>query len=609
MLKARKNQARIGSMKHNYSICPHCGCGCGLYLVEQDGMINGVTASQNHYIGQGQLCARGWTSYQLLTADKRITEPLTKNGQGLATASWDKALETAAKKLKAVREKYGQNSIGIIVSSRLTNREAYTVKAFAQSALETQNYDSAARLCAVPMKFPNQADSQSLDQADLIVVVGANLLEDNPILGQRVLSRCKPEDDRPYISPDLTHVIPGSPARLAVLDSQKNSLAKHAGLFLWSRPGREGHVLIALLKQLVEKYNVQSVDPEFRKLKENLSKLSLGQLLDGSGVNHTDLETLANDLSSAKSPVLLFGKNLLHQPETFEAWTALSDISLLLQDRLSVLPVMNGANDYGASRILNSPDGLSYMEIIEAAGKKRLKGLILIGEDPLKTMPGRESVEKALAQLETLIVIDSYPNDCSEKAEVVLPWQLSLEKDGSFYNLDGKEQVFKSASQPSKDSQPLRDILEYLAKAMGGKLEIKEKLPEPEAVKLDPFKVIKIESEVLPFNLELGSVYPHLYGDEGQTFNSYHLAREFTGGYIELHPEDIADLGLRAGWKAKVVSDAGSIVAVIKANPNIYKKTAFMPVHFGGNVLAPFQYDVKLKTPVLKGISIKIEKI
>ena len=416
MLKARKNQARIGSMKHNYSICSHCGCGCGLYLVEQDGMINGVTASQNHYIGQGQLCARGWTSYQLLTADKKVTEPMTRNGQGLSVASWDKALEVAAKKLKAVREKHGENSIGIIASSRLTNREAYTVKVFAQSVLETQNYDSAARLCAVPMKFPNQADSQSLDQADLIVVVGANLLEDNPILGQRVLSRCKPESDRPYISADLTHVIPAQPAKLAVLDSQKNPLAKHAGLFMWSRPGREGHVLTALLKQLVEKHNIQSTDPEFRKLKEALSKFSPGQLLDGSGVNHTDLEMLARDLSSAKFPVLLFGKNLLHQPEAFEAWTALSAIALLLKDRLSVLPVMNGANDYGTGRILNSPDGLSYMEIIEAAGKKRIKGLILIGEDPLKTLPGRESVEKALSQLETLIVIDSYPNDCTRKS-------------------------------------------------------------------------------------------------------------------------------------------------------------------------------------------------
>jgi predicted molibdopterin-dependent oxidoreductase YjgC len=596
-------------MKHNFSICPHCGCGCGLYLVEQDGMVGGVSASQNHYLGQGQLCARGWTSYQLLAADKRVGAPLARNGQDLSAVSWEKALETAAKKLKAVREKHGQNSIGIIASSRLTNREASALKGFAQEVLETQNYDCAARLCAVPLNFPNQGNTQSLDRADLIVVIGSNLLEDNPILGQRVLSRCKPEEDRPYISSDLAHVIPGPSARLAVLDSQKNPLAKHAGLFLWSRPGREGHVLTALLKQLVEKHNIQSADPEFRKLKETLAKLSPGQLLDGSGVNHIDLETLASDLSSAKFPLLLFGKNLLHQPEAFEAWTALSDIALLLQGSLSVLPVMNGANDYGAGRILNSPDGLSYMEIIEAIGKKRIKGLIRIGEDPLKTLPGRESVDKALAQLETLILIDSYPSDCFEKAGVVLPWLLSLEKDGSFHNLDGRDQSFKAARVPGKDSRSLEEMLEDLAKAMGGKLAISERPPEAQAVKLDPFKAIEIESEVLPFNLELGSVYPHLYGDEGQTLNSYHLAREFTGGYIEMHPEDIADLGLRSGWKAKVVSDAGSMVAVIRANPNIYKKTAFMPVHFGGNALAPFQYDAKLKTPVFKGIAIKIEKI
>jgi predicted molibdopterin-dependent oxidoreductase YjgC len=609
MTKARKNQARVGSMKHNYSICPHCGCGCGLYLVDQDGEKGGVTASQNHYLGKGQLCSRGWTSYQLLTSDKRISEPSVRNGQGLTAVSWDKALETAAKKLKAVKDKHGDNSIGVIVSGRLTNQEAGAVKVFAQSVLETQNYDSSARLCMIPVAFPNQADTKKIDTADIVLVIGANLLEDNPILGQRILSRCKPENDRPYVSPDLTHVVPESPARLIILDSQKNQLSKHASLFLWSRPGREGHVLTALLKQLIEKHNAQSTDPEFRKLKENLSKLSPGQLIDGSGVNHVDLETAAREISSAKNPILIFGKNLLHQPEAFEAWTALSDISILLKDRLSVLPITNGANDYGTGRILNSPDGLSYMEIIEAAGKKRIRGLVLIGEDPLKVLPGKTAVEKALGQLEALIIIDSYPNDCNAMAEAVLPWKLSFEKTGSFYNLDGKKQDFATINDSGNGKRDLEVILMSLTEVIGGRMETNDKLPETETVKLDPFKVIEIESEALPFNLELGSVYPHLYGDDGQTFNTYHLARESTGGYIELHPEDIADLGLRSGWKAKVVSETGSVVTVIKANPNIYKKTAFMPIHFGGNVLAPFQYDAKLKTPVLKGIPIRIEKI
>lgn len=596
-------------MKHSYSICPHCGCGCGLYLVDQDSLAGGVTASQNHYLGQGQLCARGWTSHQLLTSDKRITAPLIRNGKSLATESWDQALEAAAKKLKAVKEKHGGNSIGVIASSRLTSREAAAVKDFSETVLDTRNYDSAARLSSAYFQFPRPASSQDLSSADLIVVLGSNLLEDNPILGQRVLSRCKPEDDRPYISPDLTHAVPEPPAKLAVLDSQRNHLARHAQAFLWCRPGREGHVLTALLKQLVERFNVHSPVPEFRQLKESLAKLPLGQLLDGSGVNHSDLESLARDLSAAAHPVLLFGKGLLHQPEAFEAWTALADMAVLMKDRMSVLPVMNGANDYGAGRMLYSRDGLSYPEIIEAIGKKQIRALLLVGEDPLRSLPGQETVEKALDQLESLIVIDSFFGPSADRAEVVIPWPLSWEKEGTFYNTDGIEQRFKAALKPASGLRSLEDVIQAVASSLGGKLNIKEQLPGLEKASLEPVRVIEIESEALPFNLELGSVYPHLYGDEGQTLNSYHLAREFVGNYLELHPEDIADLGLRAGWKARVVSNAGTLETVIRANPNIYKKTAFMPIHFGGNRLAPFRYDPRLKTPVFKGIPIRIEKI
>ena len=108
--------------------------------------------------------------------------------------------------------------------------------------------------------------------------------------------------------------------------------------------------------------------------------------------------------------------------------------------------------------------------------------------------------------------------------------------------------------------------------------------------------------------LELGTAYPHLYGDDQLTFNSYHLTREFAGGFVELHPEDIKELGVRAGWKVKVTSAAGSLVATARANPDLIKKTAFMPAHFGGNLLAPAKPNHQLKTPQLRGIAVKIEK-
>ncbi|MDI6739718.1 MAG: molybdopterin dinucleotide binding domain-containing protein, partial [Candidatus Edwardsbacteria bacterium] len=93
------------------------------------------------------------------------------------------------------------------------------------------------------------------------------------------------------------------------------------------------------------------------------------------------------------------------------------------------------------------------------------------------------------------------------------------------------------------------------------------------------------------------------------TMNTGHLAREFTGGYVELNPEDIARLGVRAGWKVKIASAAGSLQAPVKSNEAVTKGTAFMPIHFGGNALAPFAYNDKLKTPILRGIPVKIEKI
>jgi predicted molibdopterin-dependent oxidoreductase YjgC len=107
-------------MKQTFTICPHCGCGCGLYLVQQDGRTGGVTASQEHYFSAGQLCARGWTAYQLLWSPLRIKTPLYKKNGGLAPIGYDKGLEAAAKKLRSIKEKHGPQSIGVIASSRLT---------------------------------------------------------------------------------------------------------------------------------------------------------------------------------------------------------------------------------------------------------------------------------------------------------------------------------------------------------------------------------------------------------------------------------------------------------------------------------------------------------
>ncbi|MBI4727478.1 molybdopterin-dependent oxidoreductase [candidate division TA06 bacterium] len=594
-------------MKQTFTICPHCGCGCGLYLVQQDGWTGGVTASQEHYFSAGQLCARGWTGYQLLWSPLRIKTPLYKKNGGLVPIGYDKGLESAGKKLKSIKEKHGPQSIGIITSSRLTVEEAQALCSFAKDILETPNYDSAARLGYLPVEFPKTAVAADISGADLIIVLGASLMEENPVLGARVVSACKPEADRPYQSADLSHVIAGKPARLAVMDSRKSALTDAAELFLKTIPGHEAGALPALLKVMVEKYQLESKDPAFRKVKESLAKMSWENLLSVTGLVLPGLEQLGAMLASAKAPLVIFGRSLFTGHDAAAARSALAGLSLLLPEKLSVLQTAAAANDWGCARILTSDKGQSYTEMMESLGSGKIKTLLLVGEDPLKTLGGKEGVSQALAQAELVVAFDHFASESHQYAEAVFPLALSFEKEGSFCNLDGRRQKFEQAVKPDFEVMSLEESLKAMASVIGGKLDPKDELKPLVPAGWDTaFNLSKAAPQ--GYLLELGTAYPHLYGDDQLTFNSYHLAREFAGGFVELHPDDIKELGVRAGWKVKILSAAGSLVVTTRSNPDLIKKTAFMPAHFGGNLLALAKANHHLKTPQLRGIAVKIEK-
>jgi predicted molibdopterin-dependent oxidoreductase YjgC len=500
-------------MKQNYSICPHCGCGCGLYLVSDEGRPSGITASQEHHFAQGQLCARGWTSYQLLAAEKAVRVPLYKKNGTKAEISWDKALEQAGKKLKAVKDKHGAKSIGVIASPRLTNQEALALRWFAREVLETPNADSGARFSAWPQEFPRPASYADLEKSDFIMVCGAPLLEENPILGARVMSLCKPEADRPYSSPDLDHVIPAKPAGLAVVDSRRSSLSDLAVPFLKAAPGSEAQVMAALLKMLIERHQLESKEAAFRKTKDSLAKQSWEALLAGTGVTVPAVEQLASRLASAKAPLMIAGRNLLLGQNPGLALTSVYGLSQLLSGKMPVLQALAGANDWGCARILNPEAGLGYGQMIKTLKAGELKALVLVGEDPLKTMGDREGTVKALQNAETVLVFDSFVSECHEYAEAVLPLLTSYQKEGSYYNLEGKLQEFKAAAAAESGALTLPEALKSMAQAMGVKaLPKQEELPPLPPAGYEALSYSAGNADDEPYLLELGTAYPIFTG-------------------------------------------------------------------------------------------------
>ena len=126
--------------------CPYCGCGCGLLLEVLDGKVIGTLPSKTSPVNEGKLCVKGWTVHEFVTSPNRLTKPMVRKTETLEDASWNEALDLAAKRLKEIKEKYGPDSIGVLTSAKCTNEENYLLQKFTRAAIGTNNIDHCARL-------------------------------------------------------------------------------------------------------------------------------------------------------------------------------------------------------------------------------------------------------------------------------------------------------------------------------------------------------------------------------------------------------------------------------------------------------------------------------
>ena len=128
------------------SICPYCGCGCGVLLQVIDGELVKVLPSKSNPVNKGSLCIKGWNMHQFVNSDMRLKAPLIRLNGRFARATWDKAIDVAAQKLRSVVERHGPESVGVLVSAKVTNEENYLAQKLARAALGTNNVDHCARL-------------------------------------------------------------------------------------------------------------------------------------------------------------------------------------------------------------------------------------------------------------------------------------------------------------------------------------------------------------------------------------------------------------------------------------------------------------------------------
>lgn len=128
------------------TVCPYCGCGCGMYLEVMDGKVTGTLPGMDHPINEGSLCIKGWSAHEPVHSPKRLTKPLVRKDGKLAEASWDEAVGKVASELTRIRDRYGPNSVAVLTSAKCTNEENYLLMKLTRGIIGTNNIDHCARL-------------------------------------------------------------------------------------------------------------------------------------------------------------------------------------------------------------------------------------------------------------------------------------------------------------------------------------------------------------------------------------------------------------------------------------------------------------------------------
>ena len=247
------------------TVCPYCGCGCGLYLESDGGRVIGSFPSGNHPVSKGCLCVKGWNAYEFISSLDRLTKPLIKRNSDFKECNWDEALDFVSKKLLEIRNKYGPDSLAFLSSAKASNEENFLMMKLSRAVFKTNNVDHCARLChastvvGLASTFGSGAMTNSInefEEARLFLVTGSDTTEQHPLIGSRIINAVKDKG-----------------AELIIVDPRKIELAKYATIYMRQDNGTDvawinGMMNVLIREELYDRKYVEERTENFEKLKE-----------------------------------------------------------------------------------------------------------------------------------------------------------------------------------------------------------------------------------------------------------------------------------------------------------------------------------------------------
>jgi formate dehydrogenase major subunit len=485
--------------------CAYCGVGCGFRAeVKGTEVVRMVPAAEGR-ANEGHACVKGRFAWGYATHPDRITKPMirAKISDPWREVSWEEALSHAASEFRRIQDKNGRNSIGAIVSSRCTNEEDYLVQKLVRTAFGNNNVDTCARVCHSPTGYGlkqtlgESAGTQtfkSVEQADVIVVIGANPSDAHPVFASRLKRRVR----------EGAQLIVIDPRAIDLVSSPHVRAAHHLQL----RPGTNVAVLSALAHVIVSEGLVDQVfvaerceAKAFAEWREFAARAenSPEALEAASGVPAAAVRAAARLYATGGNAAIYYGLGVTEHSQGSTAVIAIANLAMATgnvgREGVGVNPLrgqnnVQGSCDMGsfphelpgyrhvsdtATRELferdwgvhiQSEPGLRIPNMLDAALDGSFLGLYCQGEDPAQSDPDTRHVTAALSAMECVVVQDLFLNETAKYAHVFLPGASFLEKDGTFTNAERRISRVRRVMPPLAGKADWETTL-ALAKALG----------------------------------------------------------------------------------------------------------------------------------------------
>jgi len=485
--------------------CAYCGVGCSFQAEMKGDQVVRMTPWKDGQANKGHSCVKGRFAWGYSTHPDRVLSPMIRDNTSdpWRAVSWEEAIGYATRRFKEIQAKYGRKSIGGITSSRCTNEEVYVVQKLVRAGFRNNNVDTCARVCHSPTGYGlkqtlgTSAGTQpfeSVMDADVIMVIGANPTEGHPVFASQMKRRLR------------------QGAKLIVVDPRRIDLVRSARIradhHLPLLPGTNVPVINALAHVIVqeglvrEDYVSERCDTDSFEawkaaiLKPENSPESVERI---SGVPAEEIRAAARLYGGAERAAIYYGLGVTEHSQGSTMVMGMANLAMATGNigfsGCGVNPLRGQNNVQGSCDMgsfphelagyrpisddevrgtferhwgieLDGEPGFRIPNMFDAAVGGQFKGMYIQGEDLAQSDPNTQHVEAALSNMECIVVQDLFLNETAKFAHAFLPGTSFLEKDGTFINAERRINRVRPVMKP-RQGKAEWEITQDLAKAMG----------------------------------------------------------------------------------------------------------------------------------------------